>query len=378
MRGIPRSPLSTIARVSPDASWQNLLMAVSADSANDIWAVGFSGTQGSDSASTSEHWDGSSGSSVTVPTPKGATATALQAVSALAPDDVWAAGYQVAASGSTVPLVEHWNGTKWTVSNALPSADDSGFAGIKAIASDDVWVSGDSFDETSGAEVALTEHWNGTHWAIMGSHPIRGSAGTDFRVLDVTPSGTPWATGEWLTSAVGFSAALAQHYGDGVWHVTHTRNPRGWFAISLFGVAAIADDDVWAVGCHGQAIFCGLGFAQRPLMEHWDGSAWSLAPVSLPKGAHVGGFDAIPADSATDMWAVGTTATAGGIETQFVMHGDGSSWTQVPMPKLGGAFYLGGVSALSASDAWIVGGTLSDPVAEHWNGTSWKSVAIGG
>ena len=49
------------------------------------------------------------------------------------------------------------------------------------------------------------------------------------------------------------------------------RGPRGR---PLEGVAALAADDAWAVGWYGQ------GAPSRTLIEHWDGTAWSI--VSSP------------------------------------------------------------------------------------------------
>src|SRR5476651_240976 len=40
----------------------------------------------------------------------------------------------------------------------------------------------------------------------------------------------------------------------------------------LNGVAAIADNDAWAVG------YASNGVANRTLIEHWDGSNWTIVP----------------------------------------------------------------------------------------------------
>ena len=59
----------------------------------------------------------------------------------------------------------------------------------------------------------------------------------------------------------------------------------------LFGVTAIAPNDVWAVGDNGQ-------------MQHWNGAAWSRVTAPYPD---LGGrFNSVAAASAGDVWAVGS------------------------------------------------------------------------
>jgi hypothetical protein len=56
-----------------------------------------------------------------------------------------------------------------------------------------------------------------------------------------------------------------------------------------------------------------------------------------------------------------------------------SGWTVVPVPPAGQKATLYGVSADSGSDAWAVGGINAvngNPLAEHWNGTSWQQVTV--
>jgi hypothetical protein len=64
----------------------------------------------------------------------------------------------------------------------------------------------------------------------------------------------------------------------------------------LFGVAAVAPDDVWAVGAYGV-----LGVAARQLIEHWDGTKWRRsASPSLTTPNELLGVSAVDTD---DVWA---------------------------------------------------------------------------
>jgi hypothetical protein len=63
-----------------------------------------------------------------------------------------------------------------------------------------------------------------------------------------------------------------------------------------------------------------------------------------------------------------------------VEHWDGTSWSVVssPNPNPQGNNSLVAVAAVSASDVWAVGHQLQGPFTEHWNGMSWKILATPG
>lgn len=78
---------------------------------------------------------------------------------------------------------------------------------------------------------------------------------------------------------------------------------------------------------------------------HWDGISWK--PVPTPRlGAFSSRFDGVRAESANNVWAIGSvTALAGGccddpIST-LIERWNGSSWSVVPSPNaLGPIAYL--------------------------------------
>ena len=141
----------------------------------------------------------------------------------------------------------------------------------------------------------------------------------------------------------------------GGWNVVpspNTGSPNNY----LFGVAAIASNDVWAVGAYGV-----LGISAQQLIEHWDGSSWRRV-VS-------------PSLAANDVWAVGGYNSGG---QALVQHWNGSTWQVVPNPNPGTFNRFFGVAAISSSDVWAVGqfgsGGLNQTLAEHWNGASWQVI----
>ena len=129
----------------------------------------------------------------------------------------------------------------------------------------------------------------------------------------------------------------------------------------FYHVAATSASDVWAVGLQGGAIW------------HWNGSSW----VSYSDG--FGGFQGVSAQSPTDAWAVGGTSWFQPSSTN-AYHWNGKTWTHVPTPTPGGSAWFNAVSATSPSNAWAVGcicggpGALgfAVPLIEHWNGKVWQ------
>ena len=109
--------------------------------------------------------------------------------------------------------------------------------------------------------------------------------------------------------------------------------------------------------------------------------AVDLTPM-LPGGANGGALlTGVSALSPADAWATGSYESSGGtVILTFVLHWNGTRWTQVPAPSPRGTgtspfTVLTGVSARSPGDAWAVGCACTNDfdttLVLHWNGTAW-------
>ena len=97
----------------PAAESDARLFGVSAVSASNVWAVGYTTDATTDLAQTLIlHWDGSNWTRQMSPTPAGDNGLLL-GVDALSANDVWAVGQSGNGPGE-VPLALHWDGTAWT------------------------------------------------------------------------------------------------------------------------------------------------------------------------------------------------------------------------------------------------------------------------
>ncbi len=159
-------------------SGNNQLQAIAAITASDIWAVGSSAADSSSpSQALIEHWNGTQWSVVSSPQPNGWTSD-LVGVAAISSNDVWAVGSYVTTTGTFI-LIEHWDGTQWSIiSGPNPGAYSNNLNGVIAISSSDVWAVGNFAVSNSSSGRTLTEHWDGQQWSVVPSPNVGSNYNT--------------------------------------------------------------------------------------------------------------------------------------------------------------------------------------------------------
>ncbi len=299
----------------------NFLYSIAAISASNVWAVGEYGN-GNGSSTLVEHWNGKQWSVVASPDVNGATENTLAGVTAIAANNIWAVGSSTTANFVQRTLIEHWDGKRWSiVASPDVTALGNGLTAVSAVSARDIWAVGNS----SGANgyQPLIEHWNGKRWSIVAS------------------------------SGVG----------------------------TLNGVVALARNNVWAVGARASTNNI------QTLIEHWNGSSWSVVASAGP-GLASNTLSAVAAISANNVWAVGDSSNSVGPHAPYsplIEHWNGKAWSVVTSPIQGTSDHIGGLAAVSASNIWVVGDYTSDidpafgtylTLIEHWDGTTWSLVNI--
>ena len=155
------------------------------------------------------------------------------------------------------------------------------------------------------------------------------------------------------------------------WSTVPSPNP-GTLSNTLLDVAAIAPNDVWAVG-HKSS---GAGY--RSLILHYNGTDWEeVGAPSFGTGDNV--LTSISAVSGNDVWAAGYFVDGTQHKTLTLRY-DGTAWHRVPSANAaGGVTALRDIDASSPTSAWAVGfeyqADRNRYVAstQHWNGTSWSA-----
>jgi hypothetical protein len=274
---------------------------------------------------------------------------------------------------SSAAAVGSSSGTWKIVACAKPSSNGGYLAGISAVSASDIWAVGTYTPDHSPDQEGLVEHWDGTQWSVVPS-PNPAGIGSGFSAVSAFSSNDAWAVGSYET-ANSVSFTLIEHWNGTQWSIVPSPNS-GSFFNHLAGVTAISSNNAWAVGIYG-------GPDSRPnpagtLIEHWDGRQWSIVPnpTSLNGGAALGGVAATSNNpSRPDIWAIGDIrhGTSNPPPQGLIERWNGRQWNIVPSPTSADGNSLLGIAVLASNDVWVVGNKSADfTLTEHWNGRLWS------
>jgi hypothetical protein len=338
-----------------------VMLGVQAVSPTDVWGVG---TQplatdgyGSRRQAFVAHFDGSHWTRIPAVSPSKRFA-ALLAVDADSSKDAWAGGEYENSSGVEEPLMERWDGTAWS-QVAVPDAGPDGgeLLSVVAISPDDAYAAGETRTGPQSFR-GILDHWDGSSWTAVSAPDVADASASAVAATS--------ASDVWLEGAIPGSP-LIDHFDGTEWTTTKVADPGTG---SLVGLAAVAPGDAWAVG-----------YQETPdspsLVEHFDGTRWRRVASPKPHGGGTAstalGF--ISAVSSTDVWAAGQLiySATPQIEDTLVEHWDGTRWSIVPSPDPRPTNHVFGLSADSGTDAWLIGAKTGEGgmFVEHWNGHRW-------
>ncbi len=362
------SSVAMSARVIGSSS--GVLTGVTCPSANDCWAVGDSAA-----GTLADHWDGTHWKVMAGPK-SNSPGDMLDGVSCPATNDCWAVGNSAAGT-----LVEHWDGSDWSV---VASPNESGatadyLRAVSCPSATDCFAVGNYNSAVSPASAfeTLVEHWDGTTWSIVASPNPNGSG-------SLTGVSCPSTT---TCTAVGYSGSesFVEQWDGTAWSIALDLampfdTPWG---IGLLSVACPSTTSCYAVGTFPYMTLYHT-YLWVDWGEYWDGSTWT--EFGVPVGGNYLSFESdangVSCATPTDCFAVG--GWSGGNTSQtLVGHGHGNAWSIVPSPNPVGTYSgandvesgLNGVSCVNATDCWAVGsyntGAADMTLAEHWDGKAW-------
>lgn len=354
---------------------QNALDAVVALAANNVWAVGGMTTPKHFGLRVLiEHWDGRSWHAMT-PNIDGE----LDAISADATNDIWAVGGGGNFSLKNHLLVLHWNGQRWQQLPTGVGSDTSFFSSVLALSAHNVWAVG-----INGGAEAIIEHWDGSSWKSV-TQPFEGR-GSFLQAIAGREPNDLWAVGN-ATPEEGGSESLSEHWDGKSWKIVpmpgYSQDKRLLGNPDFYGLTAFSGTQMWAAG----EIELSSVYSSTPMIERWNGQQWQVVYGSAPQNTNQHAPDAlfrsIIALDAQNAWAVGDTGTSDPRSQGYVLvyHWDGQSWKQIKAPSLLFGSEFSSISAIAADDMWAVGSSethlaYGDSVTliEHWDGRSWRAV----
>jgi hypothetical protein len=353
----------------------NQIESVEVVSDSDVWALStyYAAQKGGPSAQVFLHWDGSQWT--TTPLPAVGTDLHVSDLAAVSSDDAWAVGYFDDESGGPNVLTLHWDGTAWANVPA-PGTDKrfNSFTAVAATASNDVWAVGNWATGSAGG--TLVEHWDGDAWTIVPSpdsdpEPLIGASYSWLSGVAALATNDVWAVGSAQNvSPAGPSNTLVEHWDGTAWTIVPSPDvpaDTGDAYDHLSSVAAASPNDIWAVGDYGVKVVEWHAVPQHALIEHWDGTEWTVAQSPPVEGqkvvrygdwARVGAFFAVAAVSSDEVWAAGTTGDPTAPDALIELW-DGTGWTQVESPIAGASLFNAAVGP--NGDVWAVGSVMTDP-----------------
>ena len=287
-------------------------------------------------------------------------------------------GFGMSASAYTV--AERWDGSRWSIQllpNASPPAANGFYPGSSlqsvSCTSSTTCVAVGRYKLSSGDSAPLVEVWDGHRWSIQGAPIPAGS--TDLGLLDVSCASRRACVAVGSYSILPGPCAvctlpLVEVWDGRSWSLQATATPKGAFDYSLGDVACTTRRWCMAVG---RAYLTNQLVA---LAEEWDGTRWSIKRFPTPPG-QASEIDAVSCSSRTACVAAVTTGNA--LLVQRFEWWDGRAWSpQTPAPGRF-AVLVNDVSCASPHACTAVGSdfrtpnnTSESPLADGWDGARWS------
>jgi hypothetical protein len=167
-------------------------------------------------------------------------------------------------------LIEHWNGTEWQI---VPSANTSatqsnGLAGVTCLSPSDCWAGG--YYNNGTVNQTLIEHWDGTGWTIVASPNADTNQKNYFNDIRCSSASDCWAVGAYnIDSTVRHQ--LIEHWDGMAWAIVASPNTSATEDSRAVAVACPSASDCWIVGFQSNS-----SNIRQTLAEHWNGTAWTI------------------------------------------------------------------------------------------------------
>ena len=143
-----------------------MLNSVDCPSQNVCVIVGSQRTTRATYRSLAEIWHGNAWRVTPTIDPAHTPDADLVSVDCASPSSCLAVGYSVAGN-SPIPLVERWDGSRWSLGTAprVPGASGSALSGVTCTAPDACIATG-NYRHATPDEHAFTASWDGTRWTV--------------------------------------------------------------------------------------------------------------------------------------------------------------------------------------------------------------------
>jgi hypothetical protein len=246
-----------------------------------------------------------------------------------------------------------------------PAAYSSNLVGVSC--SHDSWCMavGSWSASQQGPSRTLAEAWNGTSWQVLVTPDPAGSAASSLTSVSCTSATRCMAVGDHATGA------FAEAWNGASWQILTT--------------PALAASSLTSVSCTSARCMAVGGYGTHALAEAWNGASWQVLTTGSPTGSASSSLTSVSCTTANRCMAVGYAAAVNWLQGQLPIaeQWNGTSWRVLPTPDPlpGEINSFWSVSCSSASRCMAVGGSEVNQgagslpsFAEAWNGSNWRLV----
>jgi hypothetical protein len=217
--------------------------------------------------------------------------------------------------------------------------------------------------------------WNGSSWVLQPLSPPTGGSESQLAAVSCTTTTSCVAVGTYQNAVLGESP-LAEIWNGNRWRSSQPPSPTGATGDAVLSDISCTRSNSVPVSCEAVGWSRAHGSNQQsPLVEHWDGTTWTIvpfpSPVNRPKNAEL---HAVACSAAAACTALGARFN-GSFWTGFAARWNGSGWTFQSLPTPRATSYLS-VSCPASDFCMAVGSSNAGPDAPAlWNGVSWSALS---
>ncbi|HVO54726.1 MAG TPA: hypothetical protein VMT37_09955 [Solirubrobacterales bacterium] len=303
----------------------------------------------------------------------GAEGESLYGASCVSATSCFAVGGQ-RHGGSETPLIEHWNGSQWSyMPGPAAPGEYTDLAGISCV--DEAWcMAVGQANFSDGDSVEVVEHWNGSSWTLESPPSPPSSDARSLSGVDCTSRSFCEVVGGYDNDQGIFTGhAYAIAWSGTSWALQTVIGPASSQFSGLAGVDCASSSYCAAVGYYDE----GLGTKALPMAVGWSGgSNWSNQGLPGLGSPDLGGeTPQVSCSSLSSCIAVGRYGgdSGGGALAE---HWDGSAWASQSPPAVPGAYLtdledvscLAATSCVAVGDSWSSGSGPQLPLVEVYSG----------
>ena len=282
------------------------LDAVSCLSASECEATGYAELTGDKHVTLAEQWNGTAWSIQSTPTNEGNDSD-LVGVSCVSAKECIASGFSE-PGGAAAALTEEWNGKEWKVKTTakLPKEDkESWFEGVSCPSAKHCIAVGKVNVGTEGIQ-PLIESYNGSKWTLQSTPVPEDSSGAQLSSVSCSATSACTAVGEYDDLTENGERPLIERYNGTSWQLQEAASPVGkpapkgshWTlgAVSCPTSSSCVATGSYAKSASGETLLLG---------EEWNGSRWELALPEDRSGMALNSLQGVSCTSALVCTAVG-------------------------------------------------------------------------